>query len=395
MKKCVIILLTTVLALALPGCGKAAARYDGLSDYVASYRRLGLLTGKDSPNRTEVYDVGGCDLGFPVYSSVTDSMYYFFGDTFSSPTQSGRWRSNTMGISKDFDGADGVTLDDFYKSSSGIAKAIVDGHHLDNYEVTKIPTGAVELNGTLYLFYMSIREWKNWRVNYNGVVSSSDGGENWRRVHDLTWVYSDEGLIADDTLILMNESVDMTPGEGNVTSEGRVAPNFGQIYPVLSPKDGYVYLFGIPGGRAGGVKLGRVRPENFENFEKIEYFTGRDADGQPIFVAGRDGLAAIRDSDEAYIIKDATAEPSVVYNDYLGKWMLFNIGMTARFADTPWGEWSDSQHLTDPSEVSGYGCIVVDKLSKERGRILYVIASVWMPDYNPYLVEITLQGGAP
>ena len=59
----------------------------------------------------------------------------------------------------------------------------------------------------------------------------------------------------------------MTPTE----VKDRYAPNFCQIWPKRAGE--YVYLYGIEGGRFGGVKLGRVKTENFENFDEYEYLT--------------------------------------------------------------------------------------------------------------------------
>ena len=57
--------------------------------------------------------------------------------------------------------------------------------------------------------------------------------------------------------------------------------------------DGYVYIYGIGGGRSGGTKLGRVKEEQIEDFEAYEYFAGYNSDGEPIWRSGSNGLQYI------------------------------------------------------------------------------------------------------
>ena len=130
----------------------------------------GFLTGKNSRNDTlNRFRVGGTDLGMPLYNSITNEMFLAFGDTFSDPfgpdrpelNFKRRWRSNTFAKIKLADSyEDGIEILDYLKSgNTNIAKAIIQGHHtLDcqNIEVTKIPTGLIEVNGTLYMFYFSL-----------------------------------------------------------------------------------------------------------------------------------------------------------------------------------------------------------------------------------------------
>ena len=46
-----------------------------------------------------------------------------------------------------------------------------------------------EVNGSLYMFYFSIRAWKPFAImNYGGCLKSVDNGKTWKRVYNLTWV---------------------------------------------------------------------------------------------------------------------------------------------------------------------------------------------------------------
>ena len=425
-----------LMALAVSGCageGETVEKWTEGEGPVAEASFVARMTGEHGVTNTLQWNVGGTDLGFPIYNSKNDTMYYAFGDTFGDPGQTTMWRSNTLAMSRDFDFSDGIAIEDYYKGPTGIAKAVIDGYHNLNagYEATKIPTGGIEVDGNLYLFYMSIRQWDGWIVNYNGAVKSADNGQTWQRVYDMTWPVTDGTTevganvgvtdpsryesgpfaftpeqIAEDTLRLANQTVsqlDREPTEPDyVTLEGRSAPNFGQIFPI-DGKDGYIYILGIPGGRSMGVKLGRVKKENIEHFDQYEYFTGKDESGAPVFVQGKEGLAAILDKDTGVIIEAPCGELSFAYNAYLGKWVSVNSidkegkGLTMRVADALWGDWSEPYKICDSDDFQpiaegvSYGGQIHEKLTEENGKIFYIVVSQWMPTYNSCLIKVTLE----
>lgn len=436
--KIINIILSLVIALSFFACEKPEDNIqppsprDALwiySDMVEYSKYVELMTGENSPNRTTQWDMGGTDLGFPIYNSINNKMYYAFGDSFSDPGQTSRWRSNTLAISEDYDFSDGITINDYYKGATGIAKAVIDGHHTltYGYEVTKIPTGGIEVNGNIYLFYMSIRQWDGWIVNYNGVVKSSDNGLSWERLYDLTWAVTDgiteigdnvgidpnrylngeyalsSQTVAADTLLLANQTINLSDRNYTevdyISLEGRAAPNFGQIFPV-DGKDGYIYILGIPGGRGRGTKLGRVLKADIEKFEEYEYFIGKNDNNEPQFIKGREGLAAIFDNEDSFIIPQPCGELSVMYNNYLNKWMFVNSigqGLNFRLADNLWDRWSTEQTILYSDDLQPinigvtYGGQIHEKLTEEDGRTFYIILSQWMPTYNSSVIKVRLK----
>lgn len=437
LKRCAAIAVGILTATVGAGCAKSEdsgmKKWTQKNALVSYSQFVSRITGKNGVTDTTQWLVGGTDLGFPIYNSTNDTMYYAFGDTFPNPDQTGAWRSNTLAISKDFDFSDGLRIDDYYKGPTGAAREIVEGYHDLNvgYEATKIPTGGIEVNGTMYLFYMSIRQWDGWIVNYNGAVKSSDDGASWERVYDLTWPVTDgtkevganvgikdlsryesgpfaftKEKIAEDTLRLANQTTTQKDREATepdyVSLEGRSAPNFGQIFPI-DGKDGYIYIMGIPGGRDMGVKVGRVKKENFERFDEYEYFTGKSEDGKPIFVKGKAGLAEIWETEKGVVIEAPCGELSFSYNAYLKKWVSVNsidkagTGLTMRVADELWGEWSEPYKICDSNDFQpiaegvSYGGQIHEKLSEENGKIFYVIVSQWMPTYNSGLIKVVLK----
>ena len=85
----------------------------------------------------------------------------FFGDTFSEQVKGegsgrGNWRSNVCAYSSDFDLSDGLKLDGWLtQGGRELAKQIIPSMMTDGFEMTTIPTGAIEIGGTLYVLLIS------------------------------------------------------------------------------------------------------------------------------------------------------------------------------------------------------------------------------------------------
>lgn len=366
---------------------------------------VGALTGEKSANDTPAYSVGGCDLGFPCYDDAHKTLLLFFGDTFLKPNLEGRWRSNTVARVRDFDCSRGVRIGDFVAFPSGIARPAIEGHHRDKYEMTKIPTGAVAVNGAVYLFYFSKYTW--WDVppehsmNYGGAVRSTDGGETWERVYDMTWADHADGERAEEIGKLINENAYFVQDCGNVSLAGHLGYDFTQIFP-KDGGDGYIYLYGEGGYRTQGVKLARVRKEEIECFAKYEYYQGR-RDGVPVWLAGRTGLDALAGNAESFLIREPCGELSVAYNPYLAKWLLFTVRPSGEesgcpvlyAADTPCGpfeKWDEPLLAAAadvlPEKQAVYAPMAHELWMEEGGRSMLLLLSVWVPVYNPAVLRL-------
>ena len=383
---------------------------------------LGFLTGKNSKNDTlSRFRVGGTDLGMPLYNSVTNEMFLAFGDTFSDPfgsdrpdlTFKRRWRSNTLAkikLKESF--KDGIEIVDFLKNeNTKIAKAIIQGHHTkddENIEVTKIPTGLIEINGIIYMFYFSIRRWKPVAtMNYGGCIKSIDNGKTWSRVYDLTW--TDETTKEFDEQIdkLINEPASNIPHKLEfVKSKKKVDVNEhrGHFYTLIFPVDGYdgyIYLFGECGYRKRGIKLARVLKENIEKFSEYEYMIATDEAYKPIWVKGREGLNLQKRNVNSYLIPNPSGELSVAYNKYLNKWLLFKISedghqVLCYKSDNVYGPYGKPEEIIqnmDPQLPNSiiYAPLTHEKLFEEDGKIMNVLLSLWLPNYNPVVLRIYLK----
>ena len=179
---------------------------------------LGFVTGPDSENFDLLREtgIGSTDLGIPV--TIDDKIVYLYGDTFSgTENMSGLWNSNVMVEFTDKDFSDGITFSRVISNDRGFALAFAQGlHHKSetdeesqnpSREVTKIPTGGIQVGENVYFFYMSVRYWGShgaWGVSYNQVVKSDTSLSSFSEVDGLRW-----------------------------TEE--LASNFGQIFPFENP----------------------------------------------------------------------------------------------------------------------------------------------------------------
>ena len=435
-----IYIIVCVFVLSTVGCAsfnespKTPPQTNLPSGKIALSENIGYITGPSyftKNNTLDNFNVGGTDLGWPVYDSKTDEMYMFFGDTFNKHiTIGGDWRSNVMGVSKDFNLSDGLDIIGFYTEEGKKyigekhkpAIAVIEGLH-NKEETSKLPTGAIEVNGNLYVFYVSKYTWnfKEDSANYNGVIKSTDGGNTWERVYDLSWANHGEGNGSDygrlegnvgneaeDIEYLINQDVNGVPNVGNVKVKDHNAYFFTYSYPV-DGKDGYIYVLGYGGYRTHGAKMMRVAKENFEDFSSYEYFDGYEIEGSPIWLTGQEGRYNSTYNNDNFIIgdiEDGCSPASCVYNPYLQKWVLsyLNVGYGIAYslADNIWGPYSEKEMLLSYNWdglsswngkriTSIYGAWSHEKWMQEDGKIMYFIYSQYTPVYNSSIMKVTFE----
>ena len=382
---------------------------NSITEEVLSYDRrvynvenLGFVTGRDSPGQTQEFDVGGCDLGFPLYIKEIDKTYYFFGDTFTNG-QSGNWRSNVVGISEDKDLSDGLTLSDFLTSQSGYTTYVINGHHDPSgvNEVTKIPTGAIDIDGTIYMYYFSMWNWnasQDTMMNYGGCVKSTNYGQTWERIYDLTWINPNCGNSKANIQSLINETAGNEKDGGNISYDDHIGVDMTQIFP-LDGKDGYVYLFLEGGYRNHGVKLARVLKENIEVFDEYEYLIKLDADGNPVYRKGKQGIAYLKGKTGTELVSNSFGEMTAFYNAYLKKWcMMTATGASIMMftSDNIYGPYNDRIMIFPASspvvpQSSIYAPMSCEHMQEDNGKIMYLLTSTWLPYYNPSFIKVTFK----
>lgn len=239
---------------------------------------VALLTGSDPTaiNQTEAeYDVDGTDLGSTFL--YNDQIYIVFGDTFARNKKG--WRSNTLAISSDDDPSDGITFDRMIEAYPGYAAELLPAKRIDHDEITVIPTYGVAVGDRLFLHYMSVEHWGapgHWTLGSAGWAYSDDAGEHWTK---------------DETAVF--------PGD----------TNWGQV--AIVEHEGFIYLFGIPGGRYGSVRLARVEPESLLDIPAYTYWNGS--------TWVDDETAAID------VVDGPVGELSVRWNSHYQRWLMMYL----------------------------------------------------------------------
>ncbi|MGI8417710.1 MAG: DUF4185 domain-containing protein [Nakamurella sp.] len=317
---------------------------------VTNVTRVAQLTGPGGINDTAKYEFAGGDLGSMFQHD--GKTWFVFGDTFGQRaaglTGGGgdEWRSNSMAYTTDTNPADGITFDGFVTDpKTGWALEMVPGEKIDNEEMTKIPTYGFSANGAMYLAYMSVRHWGEpgeWETNSSGLAKSTDDGKTWTQLPAPKW-----------------------PGNSNF------------IQVSVTNVDGELYFHGVTHGRFGPVKLMRVAAKDVEKPTAYQYFSGTAKDGTPQWSA--DIKAAVT------IVDDEVGELSVVWNNYLGRWLMTytagdGSGTKIREAAAPWGPWSDGITLVSATDVPGlYSPYMLPEYTANGGKTIYFTLSIWDP----------------
>ena len=357
-----------------------------------------VITGKP----TIKWDVDGTDLGIPVYSPKENSLWFFFGDTFSTPFPSDEnWRGTVVGKVNNFNFKNGFKFDSFVLDEKGSAKDLIFAHHSTQeelYERTKICQGAVEVDGVMYAFFESIRFWGEpgwWDVNYSGAIKSYDGGLTWERVYDLTWVEDYKIEHAKKIKELAEQDMDLKPSGISLNIEERRNSAFCQLYPI-DGKDGYIYLYGRHAGRQYGIVCARVKKALIESFYEYEYLVGYK-DEMPIWKKGVSGLEELKNN-EYRIIEAPVSNMSVLYNLYLNKWLCVyykpGYGIVYNTAETPYGPYGDLEVLISDTYPFAYGKHIYggfthELLSEDNGQKIYILVSQWNDQiYGVELFEV-------
>lgn len=303
-----LVALITVVPVGLAQPGRADTAPQGQASRVA------VLTGAESLNATQArYQVKGTDLGI-MWTDDRGRILTAFGDTFG-PGWAGHgsevedpaasdWRSNTLARSDDHNPAAGLAFTDYVTDRAGHAKELLPSLKRDGVEISKIPTGGVNVGGRNYLAYMSIRHFDQpgqWITNYSDIAYSDDGGQTW---------------IASPSAVRPN-----TPG-------------FDEKFQMIAyaRQDGFVYTFGTPNGRLGDAYLARVPEQRLLDTWAYKYWTG---------TAWQRGASVIA----APIVTGPLGELSVRYDQTLKSWEMMYLdqphgAIVIRLAPQPTGPWS-------------------------------------------------------
>ncbi|HYY28160.1 MAG TPA: DUF4185 domain-containing protein [Chthoniobacterales bacterium] len=332
--------------------------------------KIGALTGPTSPNGQLSADVCGADLG--TMTEIGRKIFFAFGDTFGyvngRPVRMSGvdWRSNVF-ASAPAENVGEVPRLTWRTDATGKAIPIIDGAHLPAFtgsdgEQTKIPTAMVSVGNRIYLHYMSVHGFAPkggvWECNYSKFIYSDDFGK--------TWTPLETPFGGRDSNFNMLALTDQR-GSGN--------------------EDGaYVYAFGTPCGRFGGVKLARVPVTEVQDFDSWDYYSGK------VNVSA----AWVHDPSKAVdIIPPPIGEASILWNPFIRRWMYTYLNeqtasIKLREAEEPWGPWSVPNAVTTAHDYPQlYGAFMTPSFLKDDGKTFYFIMSMYGP-YNTFLMKATL-----
>jgi hypothetical protein len=101
------------------------------------------------------------------------------------------------------------------------------------------------------------------------------------------------------------------------------------------------------------------------------------------------------------LIANPSGELSVAYNKYLNKWLLFKISedkeqVLCYQSDNIYGPYGKPIEIINnldprlPNDII-YAPLTHEKLFEEDGKIMNVLLSLWLPNYNPVVLRIYLK----
>lgn len=323
----------------------ALAHLTGLNATVPS--QIAREVGATAINHTDRWGLYGADLGHMFLHRGKIAMV--FGDSFGAPAADNffsvshsDWRSNTMAwIEPPFSPLHGLPFSSMITDTPGHAKELLSSQKVDNVEITVIPTYGVSVGQRMFLHYMSVHHWGqpgHWTLNASGLAFSDDDGQTWTKDEHLTW-----------------------PGESN----------FGQV--AIVEHEGYLYFFGIPGGRYGGVQLARVRPEAILTKEAYQYWSGNS-------------WQTNTPSSASLLVPAPVGELSVRWNSYYRKWLMMYLNdpqyrIVLRTADALTGPWSEEQVITTGQQYPQLYAPYITPIWNDGPDIFFTMSM-----YGPYCV---------
>ncbi|HEY2514859.1 MAG TPA: DUF4185 domain-containing protein [Polyangiaceae bacterium] len=246
-------------------------------------------TGPASSSATNLnWQVGGTDLGIPWFDT-SGRLLLAFGDTWTGsftngPTpdthQDSTWRrGGTLAISNDRNPADGISFTSMLSDAPGHAEPMLVPF---DAEFTAIPTAGASLDGYDFVHFMSIAGW-----------GSGAGAGEWR----------------------VNGSALAWRSTGTNTQFSRDAPNALKWGPdsnfaqaAFTVVGDYLYMFGTPSGRSGGVKLARAHGGFAAGVGVFEYWTGTGWAGD--------------ESRAVFVVPPPVSELSVQYNPTFDRFVM-------------------------------------------------------------------------
>ncbi|MEV6428985.1 DUF4185 domain-containing protein [Nocardia sp. NPDC051463] len=304
------------------------------------------VTGIDSPNHTQNVNVLGTDLGI-MWDDGGGRMITAFGDSAGLGVPNllagsiWAWTSNALFRSTTKDPANGIIFDSAVPNPLPSPK-------IPGIEISFIPTAGISVGGVQFMSMMSVREWGDhgkWATNFSTLAASGDGGQTWAQLTNTR--------------------------RGNVDGHEKFQQN------AFLKNAGYIYRYGTPGGRNNPGFVSRAKEADIANIDAYEYWDG--------------GAWQPGDAKTAAPIVGDVAELSVMWNNYLGKFVMLTTdpanSVVMRTASAPQGPWGEPQVLVSgPSLPTAYAPMI---FPYQTGPDLYFMLTVHN-QYNVILLRTPL-----
>jgi hypothetical protein len=310
-------------------------------------------TGMASPNGTQSYNVLGTDLGI-MWDDGHGQMLSAFGDTAGLGLPNllvgslWAWRSNILLRSHTtVSPANGIFYDSEVRDGLGQAKDLIPSPKIPFVEISRIPSAGISVNGTQFMSLMSVNHWEtdgHWATNYSSLAASGDDGQTW--------------------------------GELPGTRRGNGGRDRDFQMNAFLKDGGYIYEYGTASGRDNPGFIARVPQGRIADLGAYEYWDGR---------AWRRGVNAARP------IVGGVAELSVMWNQYLGRFVMLTTdpwnSVVMRTAPAPQGPWSPPRVLIQAAALpTQYAPMIYPY---QTGRYLYFLTTIHS-QYNVVLMRTTL-----
>jgi hypothetical protein len=331
--------------------------------------RVARETGAGSVSATDTrWTVAGTDLGIP-WDDGTGRLLIAFGDTVSNPSGAGGgpgggdWRrGGTLATSSDFWPYDGVAFSSMVTDTPGHATNAITPASSPGVDYNCIPTAGASIDGIDFLHFFSVESWctQGLQTYRSGLAYRSSGSNG-------------------PFTRLPSGDVNWGP-----------ASNFG--WAALIARGEYLYMFGTPPSRVGGVKLARAHGAFAAGYGGWEYWDG--------------ATWQWNESQAAFIVPPPVSELSVQFDPNYGRYLMTYLdpsrnggssqvgALVERDAPSLEGPWTEEKEILTNAEYPGeYGGFVypfsVGGSAFGTQTEIFFNLSEWGP-YNVSLFHTTL-----
>jgi hypothetical protein len=328
--------------------------------YVAgSTRKIEQLIGDTdfqwltpTTNRTRTrFGITGSDLGVPfTHNGVT---YVVFGDTLGGVFGD----RDPIAFTADADPEDGLLLTFHTNNPTTWRPITIPGISQGAFEV---PLDGVSVSNRMYLYHSTDNS-ASVTMGRSVVAVSTNDGRNFELLYTLS-----TGHFINVSVNKLN--VRDWPGFPQTEGEG-------------------LALFGSGSYRASDVRLAFQPANAIEDVSSLQYFTGLDAAGNPLWSVNEMDAIALFD-------QPCVGELSVAWNKFIRRWvMLYNCdpprGINYRTARQPWGPWTQPQVLFEPWDDLGYAHFMHVNWTFRNLDTVHNPGrqNEWAGEYGPYIFK--------